>query len=203
MTDPTPVVAPDSDVIDLNASRAARREGKAKNVTVRFGEAVLTLPPEFPLDCLSPLREVNLDLGMVVASPNPEQMLRDLVTARPQVAIEAMDAAKAVLEELLCSCEPEDIRDEATYKLLHRQHDVDACGWALFVAERPSGQDIIALGRGLLAAYGLSLGEALTSSDSAGSGGATSKQTSSGTTSSTRVKRGTRPVKAVASASAG
>jgi hypothetical protein len=195
MTEPTTTPTVNDGVIDLNASRAARREGKARELRITLGDAHITLPPEFPLDALSPLTDVDLDLGMVVAARDPEQMLRDLATARPAIVVEAVKAGKAVLEGLFCSCGAY----VANLSLLpgEDREAHEECQWSAFIAERPSGQDLAALGKGLLAAYGVSLGEALASSGSAGSGGTTSRQTSSGTTTSTRAKRGKRTVQAV------
>lgn len=216
MSEQTVAAVPDTGgLIDLNAGRAARREGKNKDVRVTIGDTTIALPVEFPLDALSPLRDINLDFGMVVGAANPEQVLRDLVTAKPQLVTEAIEAGKAVLEGLFCSCGAyqENLMlpggSHTTFAVEERVEHADECSWLGFVRERPSTQDLIALARGLATAYGLSLGEALESSTSAGSGGTTSRPTSSATTSSTRAARGTgrtakgrrAPVKAVASAS--
>jgi hypothetical protein len=201
-------------VIDLGADRVARREGKATEIRIRLAaeQEPVVIPVELPVDALAPLKALDLDkdMGLLFQSRDAskvEQTLRDLLTIRPALATDLLAAGKACLERLFCSSV------EAVYageKLTEPGCDVDAvdsnkrpapvhgkdCQWPRFVSWRPSGQDYVALIRGLWTAYGASLGEAFTPSASSGSGGATSRRTSNGSTRSTRAASGRTPAPA-------
>jgi hypothetical protein len=174
-------------MIDLGAARAARREGKATSVKVGLGvegEPLIELPVELPVDSLSPLKRIELDrdFGLLVAARDQaaaEQVLRDLITVKPTRGTELLSAGQECLERLFCSdldeCELDPEPGERTV------HGED-CDWPRFLSWRPSTQDYVVLLKGLWAAYGAALGEAFGSSGSSGTGGATSKPISPGST---------------------
>lgn len=45
--------------IDLDAARAARREGKGKGPVLKFGGKEYQLPPELPFEALEPIRGMS------------------------------------------------------------------------------------------------------------------------------------------------
>jgi hypothetical protein len=169
MSDPT------TDVIDLDAARAARREAQTRQPRVRLNGVDYPLPVEFPIDVLTPLLGVGLDLGLVArlaadavnaddpqAQRNAIGLVLDILVATPELPIQAIDAAQAITRNLL-----------------------GQDGYDALVAMRPSREDLTILIGGVFRLYGVSLGEASPSADSSTSGGATSNETSSDTTEST------------------
>ena len=56
--------------LDLDAARkqrAAEREGKKRDLPIRFGgEVIATLPVEMPVDVLAPLRNLDGDLTLLL-----------------------------------------------------------------------------------------------------------------------------------------
>lgn len=200
-------------VIDLGAARAARREGRTTEIRITLEEGAdpLVLPPELPVDALAPLKAIELhsDLGLLTRmqdTADAQAILKDLVTVRPALAGELLDAGKECLERLFCShLEPVASSDDPAVKVggcdLEPDsgpptHD-DDCQYLRFLSWRPSPQDYVELFKGLWAQYGASLGEAFAPSGSSGTGGATSRPTSPGSTrSSTRAGSSRTPAKA-------
>lgn len=183
--------------IDLGGARAARREGRATEIRVRLDEdaEACVLPVEMPVDALTPLKTVDLekDLGLIFQAKDAEsgeRILRDLLTVRPRLASELLEAGKQVLERLFCSCELKPWEDDAP-----DTHETD-CQWKRWLSWRPSPQDYRELLVGLWGAYGANLGEAFAPAGSSGTGGRTSKPTSrTSTRSSTREGSGKTPAK--------
>jgi hypothetical protein len=169
----------DLDLIDLDAERVARREANAKHPRLRLDGTTYDLPVEFPLDVLSPILDVKIDLALVAhllnqaMSANTEDqrnavsIILDILVTNPDLPIEAIDAGKTVARNLL--------GDDA---------------YAALVRIRPSREDLSVLVRGVMRAYGVSLGEASRSADSSESDGATSSETSTDTTDSTPATSG-------------
>lgn len=180
----------DPTTIDLAGARAARREGRGQAVRVRLDADAdpCVLPVELPVDALTPLKDVELekDLGVLFQQRSAEQfenVMRDLLTIRPTLAGELLDAGRAVLERLFCDCD-EKPWDEGV------QH-AEPCQWRRWLSWRPTPQDYAELVRGLWRQYGADLGKAFAPSTSSGGGGTKSKQTSSGSTrASTRAASG-------------
>lgn len=181
--------------IDLNAERAARREGSLEGLKVTLGDDTFTLPSELPVDVFAPFRDIigDDDLPSIVQtlaeSSNTDQALTAFLRDRPNIAVEALDALRFALGRLFCTqgdgCDLDALSESGRSAPTHAPE----CQWPRFLKQRPSMPDYLALGRGLLAGYGVSLGEALGSSDSSGSDGATSNPTSRRSTSSTPAKR--------------
>jgi hypothetical protein len=176
------------DGIDLDKERerrAAEREGKRKPFPIRMGgETVATLPVEFPLDVIEPLRAIDQDLALLLRSAmgmaggeDPMAATRlviDLLASNPRLPTMFVDTIA-----------------ECGTRLLGED------GMAALIAYRPTREDVAALLGAVSRFYGLSLGEASASSPSPETGGETSSATSSGTTESTPEASGrSRPKKA-------
>lgn len=191
---PAPAPA-DLDVIDLDAERAlraAQREGKRKPVPIRVGgETIAVLPVELPLDVIEPLRSLDSDITLV---------LRYAVQAYQGQGQQRMDAAETVVDLLASNPNlPVNVLDAITMiarNLLGNE------GFEKFKASRPSGNDIVALAKGVLRFYGVSLGESLPPSDSSTPAGEISNTTSEPTSASTPETSGPTPTTPVTSASA-
>ena len=152
------------------------------------------------MEVLSPLRlllDGKMGLLLNAAQTNaPEQATRvftDLLTAYPdlvQSAVDSLDRAMRILfgeqshEVLITGDEQPEAGDAPLGSGLHRRV-TDPGTWPDFMACRPTVQDFIALGRGLLATYGVSLGNFSGSAASSGEPGTTSKPTSLVSTAST------------------
>jgi hypothetical protein len=171
-----------SEVFDLSSARAdrararaARREGRGDTLKICFGgEEIAEIGAEFPLDVLSPLQDVNLDLALLVrqaldlmnAEGTEEQVavvsfIVDVLAANPSLPTELITAIGEMGKRLLG---PE--------------------GYAAFLAQRPTPWDIAALATHLMNWYGVSLGESSGSSTPV-TGGGTSNPTSNPTSEST------------------
>lgn len=165
------------------AARAAQHEERGETLPVRFGGGVIAiLPAEFPLDVLSPLQDVNVDLALLVrqamdvinAGDRGQQtaslgMLVDVLAANPNLPAELLGAIKKMGEKLL-----------------------GAEGYAMFLEQRPTPWDIGALVTNISSWYGVSLGESSSPSESS-TGGATSPSTSSPALDSTHAVYGPPP----------
>lgn len=183
--------------LDLDAereSRAAEREGKGIGLPVKIGGRVIaTLPPELPLDVLTPLRSLDSDITLllrqVVASARPggenadrwasTELVVDLLAANPQLPVRLLD-----------------VIGEVSTALFGEE------GHAALLTSRLSAQDVGALAKGVFRFYGLTLGEASPSSDSSENSGGTSPGTSGTTSGSTPEGSGSDPVSPALSASA-
>jgi hypothetical protein len=150
-------------MIDLDARRA---EANAVPKSFTLGGQVFDLPSELPGDVLAPF--LSDDLGLVdligeAMSGNDQagvsDMLFDALAKRPTLPAGLLAAAKTAFETLI---------------------GVDR--FPAFMAARPSVPDYVFLVRGLLAEYGLSLGDFFGSGSSSGNEETNSKQTSPGTT---------------------
>lgn len=170
------------DALDLDFARqqrAAEREGKKKNLPLRVGgEEIAVLPVELPVDVLAPLRSLDGDLTLLLREAvqsakrgggsgtvdwDITELVIDLLANNPRLPVNFLDTLRDVAANLL--------GDEGLAKLL---------------ANRPSGQDIAFLVKGVFQFYGVTLGEASPSSDSStGDSGGTSNGTSSTTSTST------------------
>lgn len=191
------------DLLDLDAGRAARREAEGRPLVVKLRGQVFELPPEIPMEVLAPLRLLDGSVALLATTDDPQRMFANLMASRPGIvneSIRALDRAARILfgevsEELILDTEAEnpDDRpgpgDEALGAGKYRRI-LDPGGWPTFMAQRPSLPDVLQLGRGLLAGYGVSLGEAFGSPAPSENGGPPSRQTSSGSTRSTPVRRG-------------
>lgn len=176
---------------DRAQARAARHEGRGDTQDIRIGgQVIATLDAEFPIKVLEPLTGVNVDIAYLLRAATQltggDQAARvaglDLMitalAANPQLPTEIIEAAK-----------------EMGRRVLSQE------GYDAFCAVDPSPWDVAALAQGCLAWWGVSLGESqesLPSSDD----GETSKQTSSGTTSSTPAVSGKNRGKRASSGSA-
>lgn len=177
---------PVQDPFDLDAHRAARREASSSDPLAGErpikvgGEVVATLPAEFPLDVLSPLESLNFDVALLVraamdaarnkggTSADATDLAIDMLVSNPALPLEVLQAVREMAKRLL---------GEPGYRGL-----VDA---------RLSRDDLGVLVKGMFVKYGVSLGEASASTDSAGDAdGETSNATSNGSTGSTPVAPG-------------
>lgn len=175
--------------LDLDAARkqrAAEREGKKRDLPIRLGgQDIATLPVELPVDVLAPLRNLDGDLTLLLreamattkrgddatARWDATELVVDILASNPRLPVTALDTFGQVAKNLL----GED-------------------GFAALMEQRPTGQDVAFLVKGVFRFYGLTLGEASPSSDSStDDSGRTSSGTSSTTSDSTSVDSGTTP----------
>jgi hypothetical protein len=174
------------DGLDLDAERAVRaasREGRGQTYPIRLGGGIVaTLPTELPVDVLAPLRALDGDLTLI---------LRQAMEATKGGANARMDATELVVDVLIANpslpVTAIDIVRDVAVNLLGQE------GFAALLAARPSSQDYAALIKGVFRFYGLTLGEALPSSDSSTDVGATSSTTSSENLESTPEDSGPPP----------
>lgn len=184
----------EANVLDLDSERQSRAAANevGDGLPVRFGgETIATLPPECPVDVFQPVVALDIDLGLLFRAAfdavkgEADQALAatdlvvDLLTVNPNLPREAIQAIQQVGKRLL--------GDD---------------GYAAFVAQRPSPNDIAALAKGVFRFYGLSLGEASAPSDSSEGDGQTSKPTSSAGTDLTPVASSASPETTASSAPA-
>lgn len=160
---------------DRAKARAAANEARGTTLPIRFGGKVIAdLEAEFPISVLEPLTAIDVDIAYVVRAAvqmmtgnAAEQrartvgLLADVLGANPKLPGQIIDAAKAMARRLL--------GDE---------------GYEAFAAMSPTAPDIQALIQGLLAWYGVSLGESSPSPELSQNGSGTLNPTSSGTTNS-------------------
>lgn len=189
-----------ADTIDLGArrraraaARAAKREARGETLEVRDGEQLIAvLGPEFPLDTIEPLVDVNLDIALVV-----EQVVRVASADSAQQQMASLDLIAQIL-----AANPNLFREligavkEMGRRLFGEQ------GYAAFVATRPTPWDVVDLCKDLMGWYGVSLGESSPASTSS-SDGEISRPTSSSITSSTPEPSGDAPPTPVSSVSDG
>lgn len=165
-----------AEMIDLDADRerrASQRETGDDGLPIKMGgKVVATLPPEFPLDVLEPLRTIDQDITLVIRQAFQMQQGNDPMAAA-SLLVDLLASNPNLPSQLL------DVLNESATRLL------GADGMAALKDFKPSGPDIAALARGVSRYYGFSLGESSESSDSQETGGETSKRTSRSTTKST------------------
>lgn len=167
-------------VIDLNAertARAARREGAGGPIRVPLGNETFELPEELPTSIIDRLLDPEVEIAqlLLIAARSLKEnrddksleIIVDTLSVHPDLPLGFARAVLGAIEDLFG---PEQ--------------------WQRFRAAKPSVPDMFALVRGLIKAYGVALGEALTSSAVSGSGGATSKPTSGVSTDSTPAESG-------------
>jgi hypothetical protein len=159
-------------------TRAAAREGKGDLLDLRFGgESIAVLGAELPLDVLAPLKEINLDIALLVrqameaanaetAQAHVIALGLDILAANPSLPAEMIDAVQ-----------------EMGRRLFGEE------GYQAFVGCRPSREDVTALFRYLMNWYGVSLGE-FSGSSTESTDGETSNPTSSTTTEPTPAASG-------------
>lgn len=150
--------------LDLDAAR--REVQHPDGYLVRFGGADLRLPAELPLDVFEPLLAPELDLlGAVSTILETAEESGDtgaivgVLLTRPNLPAGLLAAVK-----------------DGVARLLGEEQA------AVFAAARPSLQDYRRFITGVLRLYGVSLGEWLAPPETSETGGATSKETSGGTT---------------------
>jgi hypothetical protein len=143
--------------VDLNAARAARREARGESLIVTLGAETFRLPPELPLEAITPLAELA-DLDGTEAD-------------NPQALHTIAEKLRAGLSALLCD-EP----------LIPAGEHAPGCGWLRFLAQRPSLDDQLALWEGVFSYYETSLGEASASTASRANGGTRSRRISRAST---------------------
>lgn len=180
MTVTTPAVLDlDAARADRERARAAASEGRSAILPVQLGgEVIATLPAECPVDVFQPLTELNVDLAFIIKA------VTNAVTAKDDA--EQRIAAMNLLVNVLAAHPDLPAGILAAVKDITRRVLGDE-GYGKLAAARPSREDLAFLATGILTWWGVSLGEFLPSPASPEvNGGATSKQTSSGTTSSTR-----------------
>lgn len=179
-------------LIDLNAersARAARREGAGQAVTVQYKDDTFELPVELPASIIDRLLDPEVEIAQVLivalrafkaGSERSGELIMATLADQPDLPAGFMRAVLGAMEALF-----------------------GADQWATFQAHDPSLQDFVALVRGLFASYGVGLGEALSSSASAGSAGTTSKPISGASTPSTPATSGPAPTPVTSLVSAG
>jgi hypothetical protein len=165
--------------LDLDAlrdARTAQREGQKKPLPIRMGgQVICTLPVELPLSVITPLREIDDTIALVIrqamtlatnkeagAKWEASSLVIDMLAATPDLPVKVVEVVESISRSLLTDS-----------------------GVEQFMAAKPSLPDIAALAKGILAYYGVSLGEASPSSDSSTDGGGTSPTTSNTNSDST------------------
>jgi hypothetical protein len=173
--------------IDLDQERtvrAAEREGANEPWPIRFGgQIVAVLPVELPLSVIAPLREIDDTIALVLRQA--------MALATNNDAASKWEASELVVDMLASSPDLPvkvlTVIEEISKNLLTEE------GLGRFLDQRPSIRDIVALAKGVLRYYGISLGEASASSDSSTDGGGTSNTTSSQNLDSTPEESSPQP----------
>lgn len=174
-------------------ARAARHEGRDDEMTIRLGgKPIAVVAAEFPMSVLEPLMGVNVDVAYLVrafsqilgkkggdADQAAIGLLFDVLAANPRLPHEIVEAIKEMTRRVLT---PE--------------------GYDALCELNPTPWDGAALAKGLMAWWGVSLGESQASLPPS-EGGETSKATSNGTTSSTPAASGKSRARKGSSGSAG
>jgi hypothetical protein len=157
-------------------ARAAQQEGKQTTLEIGLDGVVFAeLPAEWPLDVLSPLRQIDETIALLIRQAlslvqsndrdnqmAATQLVVDLIASNPNLPTTVLDVIHEIGRNLL--------GDDGYGKLL---------------AARPSKEDAAALAKAIFEFYGVGLGESLPSNDSSTSDGGTLKQISSDTSTST------------------
>lgn len=163
--------------IDLDAERARRaaeREVSGESTPIVLGgKEVAYLPAELPLQALAPLRRLDEEITLLVRAAvdmwkegtdqsriDGASLIIDVLAANPKLPTTAIDVVQDMARALL--------GEE---------------GFDALMAQSLSTNDLAYLANGILAAYGLSLGEASPSSGSPTEGGGPTSSTTSEPTS--------------------
>lgn len=167
-------------MLDLDKARAERRqarqsdaaqhEARGETLPIMFGGVTIAeLPAELPIDVLDPLRVVSEDIALLLRW--------GLRIAEQGGKVDAQREGIGLFLDLLSGNEklPDDLVMVATGIARRLLGDE---GYAAFIAQRPSREDVFALARGVIDWYGVGLGESLRSTDSSTSDGPTSRETS-------------------------
>lgn len=170
------------EVLDLDADRqrrAAEREGRGDTLPIKVGgQVVATLPPELPIDVLTPLRDIDEDIALLLST------VMRTATAEGRTQQQALWETTGIVVDMLVS-NPRlpvtvlDVIQKIAARLLTEE------GFAALMAARPSREDLGFLAKHIFLFYGVSLGEASRPPDSSPNGGPTSSTTSSSTSGST------------------
>lgn len=174
-------------------ARAAKNEARGETLTITCGDRVIAvLQPEFPIDVLEPLMDVNLDIALVI-----EQALELVSADNAQQQAASMDLIAKIL-----GANPHLFREliDAIKEMGRRLFGAD--GYAGLVEMRLTPWDVVDLLRDMLSWYGVGLGESSSPSAST-TDGETSNQISSPTTDSTPAESGNTQAHLVSSDSAG
>lgn len=164
-------------------ARAAKREGRGETLTIKYGDVVIAvLEPEFAVDVLEPLMDVNLDIALVI-----EQALEMITADTAQQQAASMDLIAKIL-----GANPHLFKEltGAIKEMGRRLFTPD--GYIALVSIRPTPWDIVDLIRDMMSWYGVGLGESSPSSTSLNDG-ETSSPTSNPTTGSTPAVSGRTP----------
>lgn len=158
-------------LIDLDAerqARAAKREGAGEAVDIALCGEQFKLPAELPLAVLERLLDPDVEISQMLilalrafqqGSEQSGDVIIRTLTAQPDLPLGFVRAVVSALDLLFGPDQ-----------------------WARYQAVNPSAQDTIALVRGLLAGYGVGLGEAFSSPELSESAGSTPKPTSAAST---------------------
>ncbi|MFF4777520.1 hypothetical protein ACFY05_32155 [Microtetraspora fusca] len=176
------------EVVDLAAKRAARaaaraakREGRGDVLRLQYGDVLIAeLEPEFALDVLEPLQDVNVDLALLVRQALVMMSATDQETS-------GMAAISYVVDVLAANPDLPKELIEAVKEMGRRL--LGEAGYAAFVGMRPTPWDVADLISALVGWYGVGLGESsqpTTPSD----GGTTSPTTSAPISDSTPASAG-------------
>jgi hypothetical protein len=172
---------PDLDLeLDLDSARGARNEEKPK--TIRLGGKVIDLPKQLPMEVLEPLLDVDADLSM---------LLRSALDAR-QASDDAMAVASAVIDMVVVNPRLPQQLIAAVKEMAKR---LVGESYAVLVEAKLTLPEAASIAKFVFKVYGVSLGEASPSSDSAaGEGsGETSNQTSAASADSAQPESGSAP----------
>ncbi|GIH95441.1 hypothetical protein ACFFMN_23025 [Planobispora siamensis] len=165
-------------------ARAARREGRGEMLRLQCGDVFIAdLGPEFPIDVLEPLQDLDLDLPLLI-----QQALTMLgQTAGNDNRVDA-EAAMEFIVGVLAGNPNLPTQVVAMIKEMTRRLLSDA-GYEAFLSIRPTPWDITDLASTLFSWYGVGLGESAPSTTPSPVG-KTSNTTSVTTSASTRGGRG-------------
>lgn len=181
-------------MIDLDLAAAQREISNPEGLPLKFRGQEFLLPAELPVDVFDPFLSEEFDLAGLIregvtrykAAKSAEDdggkkvsiagIVVDTLFDRPTLPLDLLDAIYSAFE-LLFGAEQ----------------------YATFKALRPSIPDYAALMAGLFQEYGVSLGEAFASPSSSETDGATQKETSESTPTSTPEVSGDGEVSAPAS----
>ncbi len=167
---------------------AARREGRGDRLVLKFGpdSGPVELGPEFPLDVLEPLQDIDVDLALLI-----REAIKMSSAAESDEGM--WDVVSSIVEILVVSPNLPKSSIAAAKEMARRLLGED--GYAALVAFRPSLWDVSDLVSTLTDWYGLSAGESSRSTtQQVAPGGPTSNSISGTTSGSTPGISGATPV---------